>query len=88
VWTLREVPDAAEADRLLTAAWDREPSPAVAIKEMKRVRGKLWLHVEVLSGSACERVLSDVTPAILGEGWIEAHDASGRLTVWFETYCD
>jgi hypothetical protein len=86
-WALHDVPPV-EADRLLTEVWGNEKLPAVSIKEAKRVAGALWLHVEVLMGGGCEIVLSELPHVVLAEGWVPAHDALGRPTVWFEIYCD
>lgn len=86
-WPVRSV-DGVDAERWLTAVWDPEANPGVTVLETRRVRGALWLRVQVLLGEACEISMSGEPSVALAEGWIPAHDRFGQLVVWFETYCD
>jgi hypothetical protein len=53
---------------------------SVRALEAESVDNQLWLHIQVLSHSVCESVDE---PRLLSQGWIRAHDPSGRPTVWF-----
>ena len=86
-WTLQAV-DAVDAELLLTPEWGPEAQPAVEVVETRYVNGHPWLHVRVLVGGACEQMLGELKRAVLAEGWTPAHAPSGRLIVWYETYCD
>jgi hypothetical protein len=41
-----------------------------------------WVHVEVLSNSACTAG-NDGPPQVISEGWLPLHDPKGEPTVWF-----
>ncbi len=56
------------------------PGKDVRVVEFRRVGGRLWIHVEVLSASAC---VPDVKPRVVRRGWLPAQASSGEPTVWF-----
>jgi hypothetical protein len=43
-----------------------------------------WIHVEVLSNSACTAA-DDGPPEIVATGWLPLHDREGKPTVWFSS---
>jgi hypothetical protein len=43
-----------------------------------------WVHVEVLSNSACTAA-NDGPPQVISEGWLPLHDQKGEPTVWFSS---
>lgn len=54
----------------------------VRVIEVRRVGGRQWIHVEVLSHSPCDANI-DREPFAIGKGWMPAHSDSGEPTVWF-----
>jgi hypothetical protein len=43
-----------------------------------------WVHVEVLSNSACTAA-NDGPPEVVATGWLPLHDREGEPTVWFSS---
>ena len=60
--------------------------PAVAPKTPVRVIEikNEWVHVEVLSNSACTAG-DDGPPEVVATGWLPLYDRSGEPTVWFSS---
>jgi hypothetical protein len=56
------------------------PGRPVRVVEFRRMDGRLWVRVEVVSHSICE---STREPTITARGWMQAHAASGEPTIWF-----
>ena len=56
------------------------PSQAVRVVEIRDA----WIHVEVLSNSACTAA-NDGPPQVISEGWLPLHDQKGEPTVWFSS---
>ena len=56
------------------------PSQPVRVVEVR----DSWIHVEVLSNSACTAG-SDGPPEVISEGWLPLHDPKGEPTVWFSS---
>lgn len=56
------------------------PKEAVHVVEIR----DNWIHVEVLSNSACTAA-SDGPPQVVSEGWLPLHDQKGEPTVWFSS---
>jgi hypothetical protein len=54
----------------------------VVVKEVRQVRGREWLRIEVLSHSACDGNIN-IEPFAIAKGWLPAHKADGEPTVWF-----
>ena len=60
--------------------------PAVAPKKPVRVieiRNE-WVHVEVLSNSACTAG-DDGPPEVIATGWLPLYDRKGEPSVWFSS---
>jgi hypothetical protein len=60
------------------------PGQAVRVIEMREARGQQWVHVEVLSHSACNAA-NDGPPQTVAMGWLPMHDGDGAPTVWFSS---
>jgi len=56
------------------------PNEAVHVVEIR----DNWIHVEVLSNSACTAA-NDGPPQVVSEGWLPLHDQKGEPTVWFSS---
>lgn len=56
------------------------PNQAVRVVEIR----DNWIHVEVLSNSACTAA-NDGPPQVISEGWLPLHDPKGEPTVWFSS---
>ena len=56
------------------------PNQAVRVVEIRND----WIHVEVLSNSACTAA-NDGPPKVISEGWLPLHDQKGEPTVWFSS---
>jgi len=56
------------------------PNQAVRVVEIR----DSWIHVEVLSNSACTAA-NDGPPRVVSEGWLPLHDQKGEPTVWFSS---
>ena len=56
------------------------PKQSVRVVEIKDE----WIHVEVLSNSACTAA-NDGPPQVISEGWLPLHDQKGEPTVWFSS---
>ncbi|MEM1182862.1 MAG: SH3 domain-containing protein [Acidobacteriota bacterium] len=52
----------------------------IEVKETRWIGPILWLHVEVMSASACQ---GPGYPEVMAEGWIPAHSSEGESAVWF-----
>jgi hypothetical protein len=57
-----------------------KPQQPVRVVE---IRGE-WIHVEVLSNSACTAA-NDGPPEVISHGWLPLHDQKGEPTVWFSS---
>ena len=79
-WQFHELKNDAERERLAEEAWGREQFSA-RVAGYKEVNGRLWLDVELLSHSICERAGEE--PAFKARGWMPAHAASGEPAIWF-----
>lgn len=60
------------------------PSRPVRVIEIRDSGGRPWVHVEVLSNSACTAA-NDGPPQVLSNGWLPLHDDKGEPTVWFSS---
>ena len=60
------------------------PAQSVRVIEMREARGQSWVHVEVLSNSACTAA-NDGPPQVVATGWLPLHDRDGAPTVWFSS---
>jgi hypothetical protein len=49
------------------------------VRQTRRVGGRLWLQVALLSRSPCETGFADVA----AEGWVPAYNAKRELIAWF-----
>lgn len=56
------------------------PNQAVRVIEIRDE----WIHVEVLSNSACTAA-NDGPPQVISDGWLPLHDQKGEPTVWFSS---
>jgi hypothetical protein len=54
----------------------------VHVTEIREVSGRQWVHIELLSNSACTAG-NDGPPEVIATGWLPLHDADGEPTVWF-----
>jgi hypothetical protein len=54
----------------------------VEVRGFRRVGGRLWFQVDVMSHSFCT---SEAPAAPRASGWVPAHDVSGAPTVWFHS---
>src|SRR5262245_47678677 len=57
-----------------------ETNRTVRVQEFRRVGGRLWIRIEVLTHSICT---SSDEPKVTARGWMPVHAASGEPTVWF-----
>jgi hypothetical protein len=57
-----------------------KPSQPVRVIE---IRGD-WIHVEVLSNSACTAP-NDGPPQVISSGWLPLHDQKGEPSIWFSS---
>jgi hypothetical protein len=55
-------------------------SDSLNVVKTINVENKYWHHIQVMDSSSCE---SDGPPKVLYEGWVPAHTATGKLTIWF-----
>ncbi len=55
----------------------------VRVLQFRRVAGRLWIRVEVLSGPAGIACEYNAKPKVTRRGWLPAHAPSGEPTVWF-----
>lgn len=60
------------------------PQQAVRVIEIRESGGRPWVHVEVLSNSACTAA-NDGPPKVISNGWLPLHDQKGEPTVWFSS---
>jgi len=60
------------------------PNQAVRVVEIRQSSGRPWVHVEVLSNSACTAA-NDGPPKVISDGWLPLHDQKGEPTVWFSS---
>jgi len=60
------------------------PKQAVRVVEIRESGGRPWVHVEVLSNSACTAA-NDGPPQVISQGWLPLHDQKGEPTVWFSS---
>jgi len=65
----------------IPAHYDVVDSRPVRILDSKRVDGRLWFNVEILSHSIYDNSKED--PTVIGKGWLPAHNATGHPTIWF-----
>lgn len=52
----------------------------VQFVESRELRGALWLKIQVMSHTIYE---SDKPARVVATGWVPAHDATGKVVVWF-----
>ncbi len=81
VWRFATITDEAERERFVTDAWGREHS-SVRVLGFRRVGGRLWTNVEVMSHSVCESIEA---PTVKARGWMPAHAPDGEPTIWFSS---
>lgn len=81
VWRFQSLADDTERERFATDAWGREHA-SVRVLGFRRVDGRLWAHVEVMSHSICES-LED--PTVKAQGWMPVHAPDGEPTIWFSS---
>jgi hypothetical protein len=79
VWRFHAFASEAEREDLETELFGRE-DPTVRFTRSRKVDGRLWLYVEVMSHTIYESV---EPPGVVAAGWVPAHDAAGRSVVWF-----
>lgn len=60
------------------------PNQPVRVIETRETPGRPWVHVEVLSNSACTAG-KDGPPEVIATGWLPLHDNNGEPTVWFSS---
>ena len=60
------------------------PNQPVRVIEIRESGGRAWVHVEVLSNSACTAG-QDGPPQVISNGWLPLHDQKGEPTVWFSS---
>lgn len=60
------------------------PNQPVRVVEIRDTLGRPWVHIEVLSNSACTAA-KDGPPQVIATGWLPLHDADGEPTVWFSS---
>jgi hypothetical protein len=60
------------------------PNQPVRVIEIRDSGGRAWVHVEVLSNSACTAA-NDGPPEVISSGWLPLHDQKGEPTVWFSS---
>lgn len=60
------------------------PNQPVRVLEIRESGGRPWVHVEVLSNSACTAG-NDGPPEVISNGWLPLHDQKGEPTVWFSS---
>ena len=60
------------------------PNQPVRVIEIRESGGRPWVHVEVLSNSACTAG-QDGPPQVISTGWLPLHDQKGEPTVWFSS---
>jgi hypothetical protein len=80
-WDRRLRTEPAGVEREVRAVSDQE-EPSVRVNRFATVAGRLWVFVEVLNHSGCERMDE---PQVVDRGWTPAHAASGLPTVWFSS---
>ena len=51
----------------------------IDILEMRKLRDRLWVVVELLGPGRCE----GIEPEIVAKGWLPVHKRDGKLNVWF-----
>jgi hypothetical protein len=57
-----------------------QDEPSARVIRSETAGAVLWLFVEVMSHSGCE---GGEAPRVVDRGWVPAHTASGRPTLWF-----
>jgi hypothetical protein len=57
---------------------------AVHVTGIREVSGRSWVHIELLSNSACTAG-NDGPPEVIATGWLPMHDNDGVPTVWFSS---
>jgi len=60
------------------------PGQAVHVIEIREASGRSWVHIELLSNSACTAA-NDGPPEVIATGWLPMHNADGVPTVWFSS---
>jgi len=60
------------------------PNQPVHVIEIRESGGRPWVHIEVLSNSACTAG-NDGPPEVISNGWLPLHDQKGEPTVWFSS---
>ena len=60
------------------------PNQPVRVVEVRESGNRSWVHVEVLSNSACTAA-TDGPPQVISNGWLPMHDQKGEPTVWFSS---
>ena len=60
------------------------PNQPVRVIEIRESGGRPWVHIEVLSNSACTAA-NDGPPEVISNGWLPLHDQKGEPTVWFSS---
>ena len=60
------------------------PSQSVRVVEIRETRGRQWIHVELLSHSACTAG-DNGPPQMIATGWLPLHASDGSPTVWFSS---